>query len=162
MKAHDARLSFIYSSCCVSLHLKLLGALKQNELEKLKCQPLNKLGNLTLNPCGLIANTLFNDVFEFIPSDRQIESNLTMVEDGIAWQSDLEERFRQPDGFEVEECDDCNDCSCEDGSKWSCYTDKKTDTCYRYFYPDDDTTQYLYETYPDTVSPIEGVMNEHL
>jgi hypothetical protein len=115
-----------------------------------------------MNPCGLIANTFFNDVFEFKPTDAQAEDNLEMIESGIAWQSDLEYKFRQPDGFKYEECEDCEDCNC-DGSEWSCkekHVDPKTQKCYRYFYPNDDTTQYLYETYP-MISPIEGVTNEH-
>lgn len=32
---------------------------------------------------------------------------------------------------------------------------------YLYYYPEDDTTQYLYETYPDQISPITGVTDEH-
>ena len=34
-------------------------------------------------------------------------------------------------------------------------------TSYKYRYPDEASTQYLYETYPDIVNPIEGVLNEH-
>jgi len=140
---------------------QLLGSLKQTALQATKCEPLNKLGNITLNPCGLIANTFFNDVFEFKPTDSQIADNFAMIEEGIAWGTDLEYKYKQPDGFVYEECD-CDDCDC-DGSEWSCeekYVDPKTNKCYRYFYPNDDTTQYLYETYP-MISPIEGVENEH-
>ena len=32
---------------------------------------------------------------------------------------------------------------------------------YYYWYPDDDTVQYLYESYSSIVSPIEGVTNKH-
>jgi hypothetical protein len=100
-------------------------------------------------------------VFEFKPTDSQIADNFAMIEEGIAWGTDLEYKYKQPDGFVYEECD-CDDCDC-DGSEWSCeekYVDPKTNKCYRYFYPNDDTTQYLYETYP-MISPIEGVENEH-
>jgi hypothetical protein len=139
---------------------QLLGASEQTQLQKDNCAPLNKLGNITLNPCGLIANTMFNDVIEFAPTDNQSAAKLDMIEDGIAWQSDLEYKFRQPDGFETEECD-CDDCGCDDGSKWQCYNDEKTGKCHKYFYPNDDETQYLYETYPMVITPTEGVMNEH-
>ncbi len=143
-------------------NLQLLGSLKQTALQRLECQPLTKLGNLTLNPCGLIANTFFNDIFEFKPTDEQTQANLEMIEDGISWQSDGEYMFRQPHGFKYEECSDCDDCDCS-GDDWSCeekWTDPKTGTCYRYFYPNDDTTHYLYETYP-MISPIKGVTDEH-
>jgi hypothetical protein len=32
---------------------------------------------------------------------------------------------------------------------------------YKFYYPNDDTVQYLYESYPQQISPIDGVMNEH-
>lgn len=84
-----------------------------------------------------------------------------MTEDGIAWNSDLDFKFSQPDGFKFEPCDDCNDCVCE-SPEWSC-TEKHVDSdgnCYKYFYPNDDTTQYLHETY-NSISPIVGVTDEH-
>jgi hypothetical protein len=128
------------------------------------CEPLNQLGNQTLNPCGLIANTLFNDYFTLLKGNATNNQSLELIEDGIAWSSDIEYMYNQPDGFYYEECPPSQcDPSCCDGSKWSCekpYVDKKGH-CYRFFYPDDDTTRYLYETYPDIISPIEGVTNEH-
>lgn len=89
-----------------------------------------------------------------------------MHESGIAWQSDLQYIFAQPEGFKSGECPagSCDESCCE-GSEWSCttpYVDWKGDgRCYRYFYPEDNNTQYLYETYPDIISPLEGVTNEH-
>jgi hypothetical protein len=128
------------------------------------CEPLNKLGGITLNPCGLIANTFFNDYFTLLQGNSANGLPLTLIEDGIAWQSDIELMYNQPNGFRYEECPagQC-DSSCCNGAEWSCsqpYVDKQGN-CYRYFYPDDDTTQYLYETYPDIISPLEGVTNEH-
>ena len=38
----------------------------QTNISASMCDPLNKLGNMTLNPCGLIANTFFNDVIELV------------------------------------------------------------------------------------------------
>ena len=35
-----------------------------------------------------------------------------MVETGIAWRSDLEYKYRQPDGFRFEQCQDCDACDC--------------------------------------------------
>lgn len=149
---------------------QLLGSLTQDKVSADLCQPLNKLRDtktgqeIKINPCGLIANSLFNDVFtlESIvgPDGVEIEGAV-MNETGIAWKSDLQWKYRQPEGFNYEVCSSCEECSCE-GSEWSCTEPYEEDgTCYRYYYPEDDTTQYLYETYPMTVSPIEGVLNEH-
>jgi hypothetical protein len=128
------------------------------------CEPLNKLGDITLNPCGLIANTFFNDYFTLVKGKSANGQPLTLIEDGIAWQSDIELMYNQPNGFKYEGCPagQC-DSSCCSGTNWSCtepYVDKQGN-CYRYFYPYDDQTQYLYETYPDIISPLEGVTNEH-
>lgn len=41
------------------------------------------------------------------------------------------------------------------------YTDSTTGLSYKFSYPNDDTTQYLYETYPQQISPLEGVTNPH-
>lgn len=131
---------------------QLLGSLEQTSKAEQDCAPLAKLGNITINPCGLIANTLFNDVFTL--------DSYKVNEQGIAWKSDLEYKYKQPEGFKSELCD-CNDCSCD--GEWSCkepYQDPDGN-CYRYYYPNDDSTQYLYETYPMVVNPIEGVLNEH-
>lgn len=128
------------------------------------CEPLNQLGDVALNPAGLIANTFFNDVFRLVRGDAADGEPLRLIEEGIAWQSDVEFMYNQPNGFRYEECPtgQC-DASCCSGADWSCaepYVDPQGN-CYRYFYPDDDSTQYLYETYPNVISPLEGVTNEH-
>jgi len=41
------------------------------------------------------------------------------------------------------------------------YTDPKTGVSYYYYYPEDSTVQYLHESYPDQISPIDGVTDEH-
>jgi hypothetical protein len=131
------------------------------------CKPINKLGNITINPCGLIANTFFNDIF-ILSDNGAVDANgekLVMIEDGIAWTSDLEYRFALPNGFQKEECpaDGC-DASCCQNFGFSCTEpaiDKSDLKCYAYDYPEDNTTQYLYETYPKIISPLEHVTNEH-
>jgi LEM3 (ligand-effect modulator 3) family / CDC50 family len=117
-----------------------------------------------LNPCGLIANTFFNDNIKLesgITSEGGVD--LVMLEEGIAWQSDLDYMYRQPEGFRYEECPGACDSSCCEGDDWSCTVPSvyKDDKCYRYFYPDDNKTQYLHETYPDIISPIDGIRDEH-
>jgi len=129
------------------------------------CDPLNKLGNITLNPCGLIANTLFNDIFNLTSGNSSDGKPLKMLENGIAWESDLRFKFKQPDDFKSKACDSCDDCNCS-LPEWSCDTaykeidDDGKEVCHRYFYPEDSTTQYLHETYP-MISPLKGVTDEH-
>jgi LEM3 (ligand-effect modulator 3) family / CDC50 family len=136
----------------------------QDPMKRTLCRPLNKLGNTTLHPCGLIANTFFNDYFTLVEGIDIYGTPLRLIETGIAWQSDLKYMFKQPEGFKYEECSACDDTCCtgewECGSKGKPYVDKDG-TCYRFVYPNDKTTQYIYETYPDIISPIEGVTNEH-
>mmetsp|Transcript_22771 Transcript_22771/g.63309 ORF Transcript_22771/g.63309 Transcript_22771/m.63309 type:complete len:395 (+) Transcript_22771:113-1297(+) len=140
--------------------------------QKKKCDPLRVLGDMTLSPCGLIANTFFNDIFKLVGGVDANGFDLEMSEEGIAWQSDIDYMFNQPKGFRYEECPESTDCSdenntCCDGDEWSCgkkgtpWVDPKDGKCYRYYYPNEDTTQYLYETYEDIINPIEGVTNEH-
>jgi LEM3 (ligand-effect modulator 3) family / CDC50 family len=144
---------------------QLLGQVEgQSSIDAEACNPLNKLGNITINPCGLTANTFFNDDFELLSGNDAYGVPLVMREDGIAWQSDVDFAFAQPEGFEYSNCTVC-DASCCNATD-SCidglpYKDPATGMCYRYYYPLDDTTQYLYETYPNVISPIEGVTNEH-
>jgi hypothetical protein len=130
------------------------------------CEPVNKLGNITINPCGLIANTFFNDKITLLSTGAVDDegSTLTMVEEGIAWSTDLEYRFKMPDGYQQQECptDGCNAACCTDLG-WSCMEPAidNDGVCYAYDYPEDDTTQYLYETYPNIISPLQHVTNEH-
>jgi hypothetical protein len=130
-----------------------------------ECVPLSKLGNQTLNPCGLIANTFFNDQFTLQPGSLDdTGEELIMREDGISWQSDREFRFSQPHDFQMEQCPDdmCNAQCCEDFG-FSCTEpaiSKKDGNCYAYHYPNEDTTRYLYETYPQ-ISPLDGITDEH-
>lgn len=125
------------------------------------CEPLYKLGDVKLNPCGLIANTFFNDVIKL----RENSANITMVEEGIAWKSDVDFRFAMPEGYDQAPCPE-NQCdpSCCTDKGFSCTEPEistKDGICYAYHYPNEDTTQYLYETYPNIISPLEHVTNEH-
>lgn len=148
---------------------QLLGRVgNQDSVSKEKCEPLNQLGGITLNPCGLIANTFFNDKYTLTGGRDVFGDPLDMIETGIAWGSDIEYLFAQPEGFEFQECEPCDDTCCQlttsSGETYSCtepFRDPKTNVCYGYHYPQDETTQYLYETYPNLISPIEGVTNEH-
>lgn len=146
---------------------QLLGESAQTELGAKNCHPLNTLINtktnstVYINPCGLVANTFFNDVISLTPN---VGYNYSLIEDGIAWQSDIDYKFRQPAKFKEKMCTSCDDAECICQPPWTCsspYYNHNTDTCHLYSYPNDNITQYLYETYPDIISPLDGVQNEH-
>ena len=156
---------------------QLLGHVgEQDPVSKQRCKPLNQLGNMTLNPCGVTANTFFNDIFKLIGGKDVLGNDLVMMEDGIAWQSDLEYAFAQPEGFRAALCPNngtlCDETCCTGvddegelaGLEWSCkkpHFEENEGVCYRYYYPEDEKTQYLHETYSNIISPLEGVTNEH-
>ncbi|KAG5185530.1 CDC50/LEM3 family [Tribonema minus] len=150
-----------------SNHRKYVQSFSQDQLlgsqisDLSACTPLERNGDLTLSPCGLIANTLFNDIIT-------VTSDQVMEETGIAWNTDLD-KFEQPHGFVTTACaatDECASClqaaynSDDDYDGCGIATDA-SGTSYAYWYPDEDKIQYLYETFPDVISPLEGVKNEH-
>ncbi|GMI34432.1 hypothetical protein TeGR_g13632, partial [Tetraparma gracilis] len=128
----------------------------------------------TLNPCGLVANSLFNDVISpatltladgtVVAADPVLNpGTLGWDETGIAWSSDVDDKFKQPAGYQSEVCA-CGTCAACDAAGW-CTGGKENalssvaeiqalygangayqapdGTCYAYTYPDDDTTHYL-------------------
>ena len=141
------------------------------------CSPLKSNGSHTLNPCGVIANSMFNDV---IALDDTYP--ITMHEDHLAWDSDMTTKFKQPDGFEwTTTTDDVSECYksvcsellcasnglpagcmgyvCEGGDYDGGHCDAGTGVVY--YYRSHDEFQFLYQTFPEIVSPIVGVKNEH-
>jgi hypothetical protein len=158
-----------------------------------KCDPLqySDVGGTkqVLSPCGLIANSLFNDVITLKSTSRNDDTALD--ETNIAWETDVQNKFIQPGqgeggGFQyaaVASGDSCAElalCSasvCQgadvaEGCKGHICGDSNFESIEGepacepgqqmvFFYPDDDTTVYLYESYPAIVSPLVGVKNEH-
>lgn len=155
-----------------------------------QCMPLKKSGEKDLYPCGLVANSMFNDVITLKNTD------VTMRESNLAWASDHHKRFKQPDDFAwstttadvsgclgvicdaggctiPDEVTACSEAICQDAlGKSACmgYICRGGDFdgghCAQgsstvYAYKDPEKYQYLYETYPDIVSPLIGVKNEH-
>jgi hypothetical protein len=120
-------------------------------------------GNLLLNPCGLIANSFFTDIIT-LSTKNSTPSTVSIDSSNIAWSSDSQ-KFKQPDGFQsvkVSSTTTAANCAANglnDGCKL--YKDPNTQQYYLYYYPDDANTQYLYETYPDQISPINGVTDQH-
>jgi hypothetical protein len=146
-------------------------------------------GTQLLNPCGLIANSFFNGkkkavplvspflfvsvTLPLLPSVTDVieltsaPDGVLMDETSIAWPTDINSRFIQVDGFVYQEVADatqsCADVLGDDYAECKVYQDQKSGSgkLYYYWYPDDENVQYLHETFPNIVSPIEGVKNEH-
>jgi len=66
------------------------------------CDPLTDWDNLPLYPCGLIANSFFNDTFTACLTQKSnpnvcinmTETNNLWVKSGISWQSDRDKKFK--------------------------------------------------------------------
>lgn len=73
---------------------QLLGELSREPSED--CHPFQENGGKQVVPCGAIANSLFNDTLRLKKKGQQdfIKVNNT----GIAWPSDKEIKFRNPEG----------------------------------------------------------------
>lgn len=87
---------------------------------------------------------------------------MVLDESDISWSSD-KDKYSQPNGFEYVEVSNSGVSCASKNLPSSCkyYKDPSTEKQYLYYYPDDDTTQYLYETYPEQISPILGVTDQH-
>jgi len=167
---HQNHRSYAFSRDDYQLTGKISYPDEQDSVSAKACHPLNNLSGTFLNPCGVIANTFFNDIFTLRPGTLDREGKeVVMIEEGIAWQTDLEYRFDMPLGYKQELCPEggCNATCCEDYN-FSCETpaiSKEDGLCYAYHYPfKNDTTykvRYLHETYPKIISPLEHVRNEH-
>lgn len=119
---------------------------------------------LTLSPCGLISASFFTDKYKFKTGTNP--NNYEISTDNIIGPLD-QSLFQQPEGFQKKaatcltkpiatdnECASVNypkGCGCadENGQTWL------------YTYPDNDNTLYLYEQYPDNISPLVGVTDPH-
>ncbi len=123
---------------------------------------LIKNGSQLLNPCGLIANSYFTDIISLNTLDSIPSNAFTLDSSDISWPSD-KEKFKQPSGFASVKVSNSGVTCAEAGLPSSCssYYDSSENQSYLYIYPDDTTTQYLYETYPDQISPIKGVTDDH-
>ena len=116
-------------------------------------------GYKLLYPCGLIANSMFNDKIKVAPPH-------TMDEKGIAWESDFK-KFENPQGSKsvqvtsgvVADAATCiannlpSDCRLYDAGT----------VPYLYWYPNMDTYRYNFDNdlYKNIITPVEGMQNEH-
>eukprot|EP01038_Epipyxis_sp_PR26KG_P005632 gene5632-7778_t len=130
---------------------------------ELDCNPLFMNGTQLLNPCGLTANSFFNDVISL--NSAKTSGSLTLNETGISLRSDRKSLFSQVRGFQSGVVPNSS-FSCESAvpsvsSPCNDYYDPSTNQYYKYHYPNDETVQYLHETYPKQISPLVGVNDEH-
>jgi len=142
------------------------------------CYPATSFNGTELNPCGMIANTMFNDQI-------MVTSGQDVSYQNIAWATDpklygqtpgfksVQDNVRGatcgPNSGEVKKCsasvcqsalgagfDGCKAYRCVAGDYYGC----TTGDYYVFYYPNDDTTRYLYEAYPEMVTPMKGVTEE--
>jgi len=157
-------------------------------LEK-SCDPAVTNSTFTLNPCGLIAKSFFTDSYSInlstssvggtIPTGLKMSESREDITGSI--DSSLFAQPEQPESFKWEALSGTATCvnratmtpaTCaaaglKAGCK--CYQNPAplpNEPDYAYFwYPDDDTTFYLYEMYPQTlfggISPLVGVRDPH-
>jgi hypothetical protein len=164
---------------------QLLGQSISESVLTAPCQGALKNGSRLLNPCGLIAASYFTGAFlanlclaPIAHSSHSYSSYphtridlITLVsssspgaylnEYDISWPTDREDKFKQVDGYMQAQVSGAN-ASCPEG--WpTCklYYDSSSAAWYAFYYPNEDSVQYLYESYPGIVSPLLGVTDEH-
>lgn len=117
------------------------------------CEPLTvdpDHDKMTLVPCGLIANSLFNDTFNLTTPP------LVMHETGIAWKSDLSAKFANTQEYTdaVANGGEPKDRAICTTNHWGGKTCKCNGT--------EPCSKYLYQSYPNIPNIREqGVTNEH-
>lgn len=85
-----------------------------------------------------------------------------MDETNIAWANDKAAVFKQPSDFKKAGPYSQAQASCAAvGLPDSCKLYQSGADYYYYYYPNADSTVYLYQMYPSLISPLEGVTNEH-
>ena len=159
---------------------QLLGDYRLSDSKLSTCSPLLKADDgRTLNPCGLIANSLFNDVIKVDGSDYELDSSdIAIAPDREKYAQPNKFKYTKATGageFSVSAClnSTCSDEVCTHwlgSSKTKCrgyycsnpeVFDCDGDSYYAFWYPDEENQQYLYESFPEVVSPLQGVKNEH-
>lgn len=127
---------------------------------ELTCNPLTEIVDdgqtLLLNPCGLIPNSLFNDIIMVGSRDYP---NLVMQENDITLKTDRD-IYSQVNGFQqvVDDADTCTDNINLPNSCWQLYRNQPS---HCFAYPNCQTTRYLYQSYPNIIDPLVGVEDEH-
>jgi len=120
------------------------------------CDPLVNNGSYLLNPCGLIANSFFNDVILLKTTNKTLDST------DISWASDRQVKFKQVNGFKSAIASGGKTCGQTlNVPESECGTTVYNGQVNYFWYPNNNKVQYLYESFPQVINPIEGVTNEH-
>ncbi|KAI0747835.1 cell cycle control protein [Daedaleopsis nitida] len=87
-------------------HRRYVKSLDQNQLhgdavsaDKLRngdCKPLGAIGDKAVYPCGLIANSMFNDTFTSLTLTSDSSTTYTWSEKGIAWPGEAKKYASKP------------------------------------------------------------------
>jgi hypothetical protein len=67
---------------------QLAGTIYTDESKVSDCDPLRSRNGKILHPCGLVANSYFNDTFTIV------NNGYTLNEQGISWESDRKTKFK--------------------------------------------------------------------
>lgn len=95
-----------------------------------------------------------------LQSNDSTPKGLSLNENDIAWSSDFD-KFKQPDGFQKVVVTSRTTTCASVGLPSTCQFFNDSGTAYLYQYPNEDENLYLYEMYPNIISPIQGVQDEH-
>ena len=127
---------------------------------KSACDPLTLNGTQLRNPCGLVAASFFTDKFT-LSSSSSSPTTVSMSEKNIAWSYDKDFSFLQPAGFRKTQGYATQQTCSAVGLGTDCKEYFSNSLYYYYWYPRDASTYYLYEMYPNNISPLDGVTDEH-
>lgn len=106
---------------------------------------------------------VFTDIFEVDATSTSADPDgVVMDESGISWPSD-KDKFKQVDGFKSYKWKPTDvSVTCEAaGLPSDCKIYQSNGQSWSYYYPKEADYQYLYESYPKQISPIDGVTDEH-
>jgi hypothetical protein len=141
----------------------------QAELEA-SCDPIVTNGTRTYNPCGLIAYSFFTDTFS-IDASSTVQgvpsTSLSLSFSDITGSID-KSLFKQPEGFvsapvPTGTCGSSLPCAQYNlPALCRCYEEPPPSTKqWLFWYPQEDSMVYLYESYPGLISPLDGVTDPH-
>lgn len=82
-------------------------------------------------------------------------------ETSISYASERSQKFSQVKGFQSKKVSSVSNTCASEGLPSGCKSYSKDGQAYLFYYPNDNTVQYLYETYPKQISPLVGIEDEH-
>lgn len=104
---------------------------------------------------------------DIIALDTNSSISYSLDSSDISWETD-DGKYKQPDGFVKGKVADYPGKTCsealgvnDDSGGCKKHNDTTSGDEYYYYYPRWAETQYLYETYPDQISPLDGVDDKH-